>query len=352
MKYYLGLPHSHAFWMRYGACNKSSSTRTVCDKQNHSAVEIVRSRPAAHSIPNAKKLSKLEMSGMTESEFDLELIIPDAQSRGKANQVTYRIWNGPESGTFAKISSHCFIATPPACYCMLAQSLSKESASTQNKVLLLAEYGCMLCGTYAFNSATGEMTYGISPLTSKTALGRYLERTQRFRGKALAAKALKIIVDNSASPMESKLAIALSAPASLGGSALPSPTMNKKIEIPPSLTHAIRKSHYCCDLFWPGKPAVVLEYDSMQFHTGKERIAQDTLRRNNLSELGLKIIGATQTQVGSIENLDNLTRLVAKSIGARKRISRDGYAACRLLLWRHLFRRSARESFRFGSLVP
>ena len=78
---------------------------------------------------------------------------------------------------------------------------------------------------------------------------------------------------------------------------------------------------FSCDLFWPDG-GVAVEYDSDMFHTGSERIARDSERRNALSYLGISVVTVTRRQVMSAVGCDRIARLLEKHLGIAGRAER------------------------------
>ncbi|MCL2488794.1 MAG: DUF559 domain-containing protein, partial [Oscillospiraceae bacterium] len=76
------------------------------------------------------------------------------------------------------------------------------------------------------------------------------------------------------------------------------------------------KSYYVCDLFWPHEN-VAVEYDSDQQHTGSERIASDSKRRNALNSAGVRVVSVTKQQLYSHVELEGVARTIASHMGKR-----------------------------------
>jgi len=116
--------------------------------------------------------------------------------------------------------------------------------------------------------------------------------------------------------METKLAIFLTLPYMLGGFGFSLPELNRSIVLSKTARKVFNKDYYVCDLFWPDE-RVAVEYDSDQQHTGSDRIANDSIRRNALSSLGVKVVSVTKQQLYSSVELERAARTIAKKMNRR-----------------------------------
>lgn len=101
-------------------------------------------------------------------------------------------------------------------------------------------------------------------------------------------------------------------PCSCGGYGLPVPLLNRYVAA----------GKYIADLSWH-ESKVLVEYDSNEWHTGAERIARDSKRRGNLSLAGYQVVGVTNEQIKSIDEMDVVAQLIARGMGRRFRFPRD-----------------------------
>lgn len=148
------------------------------------------------------------------------------------------------------------------------------------------------------------------------------------------ARAVRYAVDGSASPMETALALMLSLPKSEGGYGLPKPQMNRVLPLDAE-TGRVRVA----DLFWP-EPKVVVEYDSDAFHTEKEKLRRDALRRNQLESQSVTVLTATAGHLSSLAALDELAGQIARALGRSLHRGRLAAASERAALLTSLKRRS------------
>lgn len=175
------------------------------------------------------------------------------------------------------------------------------------------------------------------PLVSVSRLRWYVQKASGFRGRKRALRALKYILPDSASPMETVLAMLLCLPCSLGGYGLPLPRMNYQVGACGSPDSFTGKRFYYCDLYWPGQKLDV-EYESDMCHTGAGRLAEDSVRRDALKNMGIDVVTITWAQVKSWERMDAVARLIAGILGKRLQRNVDDAAPARVKLRNVLLR--------------
>lgn len=201
------------------------------------------------------------------------------------------------------------VVSPELLYAQMAHSLN---------MLELIQLGFELCGSYSLNPS-GDGFWQREPYTSVKDIARFLTSQQRCVSRK-ASNALRFVLDGAASPREVQLALLMTLPRHKGGYGLPQPNLNSKIAVPRVAKHIIPKSHYVCDLLWP-EQHVAMEYDSDAFHTGTQKIAEDSSRRNALNMLGVSLVTVTNEQVKRIDEMDRLARTLSRRLGKRTRNS-------------------------------
>ena len=218
------------------------------------------------------------------------------------------------------------VTSPELCFLQMASELP---------LVGLVALGYELCGGYRLDPESAkDKGFRIDrPLASVESLSSYVARTSGSKGNKNALKALRFIMDGSASPMETILAILLVFPHRLGGYGFPKPLLNHRIDASASVRKATGKSnYYYCDLYWPDEK-VDVEYDSDVYHTGSNRIAQDAIRRNALSSMGITVVTVSRRQVVDTLKLRELAEELSKLLGRRLRytITEFSYRNAKLL---------------------
>ena len=280
--------------------------------RNHStrAINLAkngRQQTAPTDAPNQKEVVSIARTlGLS---LPVSVTVGDAQVRRLSQTIKPHLLTSPlPRGSLLDLGEGTLVASPELCYLQLAEQLS---------LIELVKLGMELCGSYSL--AVDETKGGFinrPPLTTVSKLATYIERFSGKHGRRLATQALQYLADNSASPMETKLTMLLTLPYRLGGYRFPMPTLNARIVPTKTSKLSASKSHYFCDLYWPNF-SLAVEYDSDSFHTGAERIADDSKRRNSLSALGITVITVTNRQMSGITEFRNVARHIASFMGRR-----------------------------------
>jgi len=225
-------------------------------------------------------------------------------------------------GCFVNIGNRFMVSSPEFCFLQLASHLT---------LIELIVLGYELCGVYSLpvpgdKKVPEKGFYDRKELTSTNRLQAFLDSVPGAKGHKKAGRALRYLQDGSASPMETKLAMLMALPFKLGGYGFKMPEMNRRIDLTRSDRKYFKKSYYVCDLFWPDEQ-VAVEYDSDQFHTGSERIADDSNKRNALALAGIQVVSVTRLQLYSVIELESAARALAKHMGRRLFSKKSDFAA-------------------------
>lgn len=246
----------------------------------------------------------LKPAGWPDPLLPAGLVVPSAGARGQSDLYACHVWRPPlPDGAFWALSPDTFVSSPEFCFAQMARQLS---------VGRLALLGFELCGSYAL-AKDGPGFRPRAPLTSVARLAAFVAALGSFKGVKHARAALSFLIDGAASPMESVLVALLCAPGRLGGYGLPLPQLNARIQLPPAARSMTRSTYFSCDLLWP-EARLAVEYDSTLFHTGAERIAADSERRNALAYLGIDVVSVTRDQLMGPLRMDRVVHLPRKAL--------------------------------------
>ncbi len=242
-----------------------------------------------------------------------------------------RLWGAavPHKALYG-VSDRCLVSSPEFTFLQMAQQLD---------VLGLVQFGFELCGSYALDQDAESGFVARSPITDVESLRAFARLFPGRLGSAAALRACRFILDGSASPMETILAMLLCLPLAKGGYGIASPQLNHVISINRSACRVAHQAHLVCDCYWPDSK-VAVEYDSDAFHTGAEKIYADSKRRMTLGYLGIEVITVTRKQVMLAAELERTARALAKATG--KRIQRGEFemTASRIELRKRLLART------------
>ncbi|MCL1895041.1 MAG: hypothetical protein FWG03_00685 [Clostridiales bacterium] len=225
------------------------------------------------------------------------------------------------------------VSSPEFCFLQMASQLT---------VVKLIELGYELCGVYSMPNASDKNVpirgfHNRQPLTNIKKLKAFLESMPGVKGHKKAVRALRFVINGSASPMETKLAMFLTLPYMLGGYGFCLPEMNERIDIPKASRELFGKSYYVCDLFWPDE-GIAVEYDSDQQHTGSTHITNDSIKRNALGKSDIRVVSVTKLQLRNRAGLEGVARTIADYMGRRLFSTKSNFDAMhnelqRQLLW-------------------
>ena len=245
-----------------------------------------------------------------EVSIPLHVMVPDPSCRRSSRGVVcHTCQSDLPDRSFWKIGDDYRISSPELCFAQMASSLSFPQ---------LICLGFELCGTYALAASAPSGFWQRDPITTARRIGLFLEKLSGMRGARKAQRAVRYVLDGSASPMETVLAMLLSLPVSYGGYGLPAPRLNARVDLSEESLTALRKRFVVCDLYWP-EAHVAVEYDSDAFHTGSDRIASDARRRNALQHDGVTVITVTKDQLLNYRGFESSVRQIAQAIGKRER---------------------------------
>jgi len=247
----------------------------------------------------------------------LEILVGSSNAR-KVNRNlichTYK-WRDNEEN-FVRVSPGLAVCSPELCFVQLANRLS---------LIELIEIGYELCGGYRLDKLQNP-SRGFRddfPLTSVADLSAFIDRATRHKGLVGAARATQFILDNSKSPRETTLAMLLTLPYRLGGYGFEKPRLNYRIDVSGEFGKKAGKQYFC-DLFWP-EARLAVEYDSDAYHALPERIAEDAIRKNDLTSVGITVYTMTNRQVTNSIQLQKLAKQLSRKLDKRLKLKKPEF---------------------------
>jgi hypothetical protein len=148
----------------------------------------------------------------------------------------------------------------------------------------LAEIGMNLCAQYYLDPVSSAIGTRAANLTTVEKLRSFATSVKGMHGSAKALRAIRWVLDNSASPFETKMKLQLCQPLWTGGLALPFTAMNYMVKID-QRTKLSSQHSYSIDLANP-ELLIGVEYDGEEYH---RNTSADKRRRNELAALGWTI---------------------------------------------------------------
>lgn len=239
----------------------------------------------------------------------LSCLVPTLSKRRESKTHHAHLKSSPiPPHSFNDLGNGVFVPSPCFTFLQMAKRLS---------IVELIALGDELCGTYSFDiHAQSGFRQRSEALTTKDQLDSYVAKAERTSGVRKARRALKYIVDGSASPMETYDEMLLCLPNLLGGYGLPAPVMNKEIVLDPDAARMARKSVCYADLCWPDR-RLIAEHQGLRYHTDASRYAADRARTSALQAMGYKVFELTALRMTDPDALKDVARQIARELGWR-----------------------------------
>lgn len=245
----------------------------------------------------------------------LHLLVSNDSNSHSSRLVTRHV-SGAEypRGAFVRVGEGVLVSSPE----LVGFQMARQCALNE-LALLLSE----LLGTYAIDPAEGRgMRLRDSPLTTREDLTEFLRRMGHGYGTRKMRDALPLASQDSASPMESKLALRVRAPREMGGYQTPFVSMNEEIALRPLCERldALRVRKPDIVFLNPARPlpgtprafvGVSLDYHGDD-HRTPEREWEDGVRRIELLAAGIKSFEIFKCHYDDIDVMDALMQAIAR----------------------------------------
>jgi len=202
------------------------------------------------------------------------------------------------------------VVSPELCLVQMAKELDWVGL-----LLLMHEF----CGYYTISDPRLRRMQQRLPLTSVERLAAYADEVGRIGRAHSLRTALSYAANDSASPRETAVFLLLTLPHVHGGYGLGRPALNAEVKLSHSAAKAFGSSSYCADLLWR-EDRIIVEYDGIDGHTGRERIARDASRRDALVAQGYSVFVITHEQLVDVAVFEQIALAIARRQGVRLRI--------------------------------
>ncbi|MBQ9814542.1 MAG: hypothetical protein IJM53_02500 [Lachnospiraceae bacterium] len=184
------------------------------------------------------------------------------------------------------------VACPELCFVQLAPQLHFEE---------LVYLGFELCGTYVFDKFAAAGQLRREQIATADSIRDYVSQAHDMKGLIKARQAARYLIDNSNSPMESKIVTNAVLPFFRGGYAVPFPVLNERAQLTVKGEKALRQDEVVPDALWR-RQRVTLEYDSDLTHLSSEQHDRDQNRSNAVTASDFKGISFTRADFKNPEN--------------------------------------------------
>lgn len=214
-------------------------------------------------------------------------------------------------GAFLRLGPGSYVASPEFLLMQLAGQLD---------IINLTRLAYEFCGSYAITPHTARGFIGRESIMSVDGLSRFAAESSGVSGQKMVRRVSRFVMNGSASPRETLLAMDLAMPRLFGASHLVRPELNGKIELDDQAKAMIGESFegesLRGDFYWRSAKLDV-EYDSDLEHSSPSKISRDARRRDAISSAGVEVIVLTNQQVKSESQLDAVLSYVAKRTKSR-----------------------------------
>ena len=297
-----------------------------------------RSWVARRSVPvavgSAPKVTGCEAADICDAyglKVPFHVSVADVNDKRKSPYFVSHVTGSLPCGSdYLRISNGLYVASPEL-------ALLQSGTMLADEALILAAFE--LCSTYRRGFRDRKTEYNCSQLTTVEKIGALLQKCRDGSGRSARGckrlgKVLGYMRDGSASPQETRLALLLGLPYRMGGENLGVPMLNYRVDLDKEARRLAGRSYCKGDLCWP-KWNLDLEFESYEFHEGREALISDSARREALNRMGMTVMTITYEQVKNREDVELLASVVRQHVGMRSRL-RENYLEQRLNLYRML----------------
>ncbi|MGN0072249.1 MAG: hypothetical protein ACI36W_00350 [Coriobacteriales bacterium] len=305
-------------------------------------LERTLSRSAHQKAPSCTPDELAALAEELELSLPLHVLVPDKRSRRNSSKLLSHVFPR-ELGERCShpLGGGAFVCRPELMLFQLARLLDE---------LDLIRLICELSSCYVLDESSPHGMIEALPLIVPGQVAAFCMQHRSQRGAGVVSRCCGYAVPNTASPMESALALVLTLPHRLGGYALPKPQANGTIRLSGLQQHVSGTCERRGDLLWP-LAKLAVEYDSDQEHLGSEKLLQDTQRRNALLFKGYTVITVTKHQLYSIDEMDKVAINISKQLGKRIRPTRLDWCYKQEALFERLLGERAGGSRRRPSVI-
>lgn len=241
----------------------------------------------------------------------LEVLVSTRGARMRTGEVVTHVMGAP-------LPEGSALWLAPGVQCVSPEQLLVQMAC-QLTLLELVFLAYELLGIYALDPSSSEgMRQRSVPTTTPERVLEHLGRLGSARGTRVVRRALGLACAGSGSPRETKLAMRLSLPPSMGGYNLKVLSMNAPVEVErvhdPSRSGTRRP-----DILLGGRDGrvVALEYNG-RHHDEPWRAARDAARGNELKAAGVTEYVIRREQYRDLEYMDGLVAVMRRELGLKR----------------------------------
>lgn len=257
-----------------------------------------------------RQLRYFDLDDYAVEDEKTDLLVTDSSACPAPQSFVYHTCQkGFPDGAFVALESGIQIVSPELSFWQMSKILPLGE---------LIKYGDALCGKRSYTlDADGYMHKREVPLTTAKRLAAFVRAMGTPRNNRRAFTAVKYVVDNSESPMESCTTILLCLKRQYGGYGFMKPIMGYEVDLD-EIGRKLAGTETCrCDMYWPGAN-YDLEYDSDLVH-GPDAATKDSMRRSAIKHMGIRVGELRKPQVVDAETFKMSVPIIADELGMKKR---------------------------------
>ena len=281
----------------------------------------------------------------------VDLLVPNQTMRSRGKSAHFHLWSTEvPAHAMMRVAPHLLVSGPELVIAQLCGSQAKldelldqhgraaqaEIAMVRNLGLDLREavidnalirdtiermvaatvVACEFAGTYRLGGAERDTRYQVTPLMSTASLNAVIAQLEGTANKTRTAEVAMLMLEGSASPMETALALFLTLPVNMGGMGLPHPELNAAVDVSDVRGSLSDRDTVTPDALWRDQ-RVCLEYDSSAFHEkqGPAQLDRDARRANILTACRYSVLRVTPGIIRTVADTELLAQQVAALLG-------------------------------------
>ena len=236
------------------------------------------------------------------------IMVPQKTRRNHDSLFVPHTWSDKlPFGCFRKLTDDIAIISPELCFLLSAKYLPLHE---------LVVLGNDLCGIYALDNKSDFGQNRRTPVTNRVKISSFVDRAHGIKGVQKARTAVKYLLNNSNSPMESRIAAITVLRNQFGGFSIFNPDLNYEVELSQEGKSLLDRDQCCCDMVWK-KQGVIVEYDSDLAHFTKKQFRYDKKRGTALQMSGYKVLTVTKDFNRNFDSVEEQFLMIRKALGMR-----------------------------------
>ena len=271
--------------------------------------------PLRVSAPNSGEMHRVERL-FPQLEMPYDILITAREQRRWAPQVrNHLVVNEIPYGCTCQVDEGVYVVSPEYNFILLASKMPLIQ-HIRLGFALLGTYG--LC-EWGFNDEVLDMD---EPFCTYKRLREIVGKVENVNGIKQSRRAVRHLLPNSGSPMETTFGITMSLPRSLGGQAVRNLELNYEIPLNKAQRRSAGKSFYRIDAVRRDL-GIGFEYLGEESHAGMVRGVSDLRRESILQAMDYQVHGVTKSQVTNLAELIRFARIIYKAEGRQFRKPSD-----------------------------